>query len=252
MKTKTYKKIDFINIFALFSIIILSCTFVCWLAFMNKNDNNIEVDFSTLTYSALGDSITLGRRVDHPYVDLVANILGLNQALNYGIGSSTIATTNNLNGNPMCLRYNKISQNSNIISVFGGINDYAGGHTSIPLGTIANTSNDTFYGALKTLCSGLRTQFPNAYIFIMTPMQISDSLGDSTNSFGYRLIDYVDAIKQVAEIYDIDVLDTYTLNGIENDINANTFDDVHPTQQFTTDTLAPLITNFIKSNYSIR
>lgn len=67
--------------------------------FDKKLDNEPkEVDFSTLTYVALGDSITEamdgidGQKImSKPYCKIVGDILGLQKVKNYGISGTTIA-----------------------------------------------------------------------------------------------------------------------------------------------------------------
>lgn len=211
----------------------------------DKNANNESVDFSTLTYTAIGDSITYGyepilkEQMENPYCDVVGEILGLKDVYNLGISGSTIAVSEQYNSQPMVNRYNKASKESNIISVMGGINDFG---KNIPVGTINDNLTTTFYGALKRLAFGLKNNYSNAYIFFITPLiNVGTANGE--------LLPYVQAVKDVCEMYELDCLDAYSLSGFENFMYDIEKDGTHPTQEFHKEHLAPLIAQFIKDNY---
>lgn len=57
------------------------------------------------------------------------------------------------------------SENYDVISVFGGIND----STSFPIGNIGDRENTTMYGAIYNTFNSLITKFPTAFIFAITP-----------------------------------------------------------------------------------
>lgn len=166
------------------------------------------------TINWMGDSIVAGQDFDEE----VCYALGLN-ANDYGINSSTIA----LNGsgqdtqNAMCVRYAQMDANADIIVVSGGTNDFQ--YTHSPIGTIDDpddgTSNNTFYGALKTLCKGLIDRYPTKLILFTTPIKRAQPFdGTSTkttpfsrNGNGKTLMEYADIIKEVCGYYSIPVLD---------------------------------------------
>ena len=75
-------------------------------------------------------------------------------------------------------------------------------------------------------------------------------LWSDKNSLGYTLEDVANAIKEVAEIYDILVLDLFTYGCFENVMYDNDCDGVHPNQKFVLDVMSPQIANFIKENYN--
>lgn len=163
----------------------------------------------------LGDSITWGYGLSPTgdnYTKTVMELLGLRKANNYGVSATTI-TKQESKTNSFVERYSTMSTTSNLNVIFGGINDYRGG---IPLGVISDTVNTTFYGALKILLNGVITNNHGAQVVIITPLHDnSDAFNiNYRNAAGYYLRDYVQAIKDVAAIYAVPVLDLYNTSGI--------------------------------------
>ena len=185
------------------------------------------------TWNVLGDSITFGAKTTltyHAYLKEKLNIATVN---NYGIAGNTIAVNSNSTGDGMCVRYENMNNNADIISVAGGVNDHG---LNTPLGDISSIDNKTFYGALKILCEGLLTKYPLKTIFFITPMHYTDFFsGDTTNSLKLPLTDYVDAIIKVCRMYSIPVLDNYSNIGIypKNSIQKSTYtaDGLHPNEE---------------------
>ena len=68
-------------------------------------------------------------------------------------------------------------------------------------------------GACHFLFSELIKKYPTARIVVMTPLQTSYDQNPSANT-GKPLIDYVDAIIEVAAHYSLPVLDLYRTAGI--------------------------------------
>lgn len=140
--------------------------------FDNDSFTENQVDFSQLTYSALGDSITEamdgtkgGALMSEPYCEVVGDILGLKSVSNFGISGSTVctATGKDYAKMPMCERYLTMGK-ADIISVMGGTNDWGRYST---LGNINDTTSNTFYGALNILAKGLKDNCPNSFIFFI-------------------------------------------------------------------------------------
>lgn len=210
--------------------------------------------FKDLTYTAFGDSITYGAdyfnhydQMETPYVKEVENILKLSSSRNMGISGATL-TANNLGLHCMTNSITSFNEQSDIISVLGGVNDY---NRDLPLGTVNDSDPSTIYGALHTSMSYLIENYPNSFIFYMTPYKENFSGRNyaDINTQGYTLEDVANAIKAVAEMYNIPVLDLFNEGNFESVMNNEDCDGIHPNQDFVLSTMAPQIAKFIKDNY---
>lgn len=245
------KKIKLILIIGLcFSFLFCGCDF--------NNDNHESeehIDFSNLTYMVFGDSITFGaeysngyNQMQTPYNEAVKDILNLKSTINNGVSGATF-TRNNI---PLpCISDIITSSNekADIISVMGGVNDF---NRNLPLGDINDKTPDTIYGALHTTMSYLKENNPETYIFYMTPYKedYSGILWSNNNTQGYNLENVSNAIKEVALIYDIDVLDMFEYGEFESVMNSEGCDGIHPNQDFILEKTGPQIAEFIKQNYN--
>lgn len=230
------------KLLSLLLICVLSLSSICC------NDDDLPVDFTKLTYVAFGDSITygvdgnVGKRMETPYPNLVANELKFSNVYNYAISGSTITKINgrvNVNS-----QYKNAVDNADIVSVMIGINDYA---RSAILGSIEDDDLTSVYGGLNVLVKGLKQKYPSAYIFFITPFDCCRQ-GIINNANGVKLPELVTAIKTVCNLNSIPYLDLYT-NGQYSMANDPLSDGIHPTQQFFINYTAPQIVEFIKNNY---
>lgn len=206
--------------------------------------------------SSIGDSITYGfiprNSEGYPgklksYCELLAEYLGCSID-NQGISGSTVATPGN---NPMCLRYDKMADDADIITFMGGTNDI---RYEIPVGTFDDTETSTFYGALKSLFGGIYKKYfidqdgTNKKVIIFTPIKLLKSSANEAGGTGilYDLSEYCEAIKTVAGYYSFTVIDlqniseinphiNQTIKGTENGYtgyyNKYITDGTHPTQE---------------------
>lgn len=139
-------------------------------------ESNTEKKLKGHSWSILGDSIS------HPELNIVYdkywvwinNRAGGMSIYNYGISGTRITNFSQ--------RYNQMHY-SDIITVFGGVNDW-NQQDPTPLGTIADTTNDTFYGALDILCKGILTTFPKSTTIFITPLGNSTK---TTNDLGLTI-----------------------------------------------------------------
>ncbi|MBE6674990.1 MAG: SGNH/GDSL hydrolase family protein [Ruminococcaceae bacterium] len=173
----------------------------------------------------IGDSITEGHRVENPeniYPNILKRSLGLAEARNYGVGGSRIARIHNPQGYPsdedFNMRAERMDSDFDVVVVFGGTNDF--GHGNIPLGKMGDSDVYTFYGALKTLCLYLINNYPDKQIVFMTPLhRLNEELDynkrlEEKNPNARPLCDFVNAIREVCELYSIPVLDMFRESGM--------------------------------------
>lgn len=173
----------------------------------------------------IGDSITEGARVENPeniYTNILKRELGLAEARNYGIGGSRIARIRKPEGLPsdedFNMRAERMDPDFDVVVVFGGTNDF--GHGVIPLGEMGDSDPYTFYGALKTLCLYLIKSYPHKQIVFMTPLhRLNEELDynkrkEEGNPNARPLSDFVNAIREVCELFSIPVLDMFKESGM--------------------------------------
>ena len=207
-----------------------------------------EMDYSTLKYATFGDSITYGGlgngrgRMEKPYATLVEETLGL--AGSYNLAVSGASYVYGIKGRT-CIytQIENFEETPDIISVMGGVNDFT---SSATLGKLGDTELYTIYGSVDKCIVTLQEKFPNAFIFFMTPLK--NLRKTDNNSAGVHMTDVAEAIKAVCKSHDVPVLDMYMLCdfSLKNDPET---DRIHPSQEFTRDYMAPLISEFIKDNY---
>lgn len=172
----------------------------------------------------LGDSITQGHGVsspEHIFWNVIARRTGAH-CLGYGIGGTRIAPQRVPSADPrhdlyFGSRVEQMDPDADAVIVFGGTNDF--GHGDAPLGTFADRTEDTFYGALHTLLTRLIEKYPTSQLVVMTPLHrvIEDDCGLNNNGIrrAARLETYVNAIIETAAFYAIPVLDLHRVSGIQ-------------------------------------
>ena len=186
---------------------------------MAANDANLtNTEWKDVSAVFVGDSITYGTGTNKTYHSYIkdADVFQSVQAM--GVGGSCISTQSDYGtGNsPLINRYTSIPD-ADLIVIFMGTNDY--GHET-PLGTIDDTTDVSFYGALNVIIPGIQEQHPDSQLVFVTPLHrygfgTSKILGtqftyDSVaNGRGYTLADYVNAVKVVCESYSVPVIDLF-------------------------------------------
>lgn len=122
-----------------------------------------------MKWNALGDSITVGRSYNTTSVSYVLKISEKYNiyARNYGRNGSRIMFTNDVDGPfAMSRRYLAMDDDADIVTVMGGTNDM---NNNLPLGTLTDITDATFFGAIDVLCKGLKIKYPNKKIGFITP-----------------------------------------------------------------------------------
>ena len=184
------------------------------------------MELRNTTINFLGDSITQGVGVVR-FTDLIEQEHGA-ICRNYGISGTRIAKQK-APSEPetfdqyFCSRVDGMDPDADVVVVFGGTNDY--GHGDAPLGTPADRTPETFWGALHTLYSSLAAKYPAAKIVVLTPTHRLDE-ENPRGAFDYKpapvapLKEYVSIIREVAEYYSFPVLDLFARSGMQPAIPA--------------------------------
>ena len=202
----------------LLSIVLCICLICCTCSPVNAESSSL---WQGKLWYAFGDSITsLGY-----YIDTVNEELGT-VSVKYdhsGFSYSQLAEV-----------YTEMISDTipSIITLFAGTNDF--GHSG---------SIEEMQIGLRTILDGLYTAYPTVQIVIITPLQRNfdheskpiETGGLGPNEQGLYLIDYVRAIRSIAETYGTPCLDLYSCGGI-NLINAREKtmdgDGLHPSKSY--------------------
>lgn len=114
---------------------------------------------------------------------------------------------------------NTLSDNCDVICVFGGTNDF---NSAQPLGTIDDTTRETFYGAVYAMATELRTNYPKALLVFITPLSSAPDYNSGENlkwhqfpqMGGHTVQDFADAIREVCGYLHIPVVDLSRDSGL--------------------------------------
>lgn len=223
------------------------------------------------TVNVLGDSMTQGVGTTKAYHQWLGQLCGFKIINVYGVGGSCItpignhepAWTGEEDIKSFYERYSSMSTTADAITVFGCVNDWSCGRE---LGSIADTTTDTFYGTMKLLCEGLINKYPtNDIYFISSPQcdyinRPANKLAGSPwagntegyNRKGYKLQDYARAMGEVCAIYGIPFLNLtdncfWGLSGVLSNGKYGT-DNLHPNAEGHK-RIAQKIANFVNNGY---
>ena len=127
------------------------------------------------------------------------------------------------------------NRNAKICTILLGTNDY---YRDLPIGKLVTDGNNydeyTFIGAYQTAIEHILNDNSKVKLILITPPVRSWTGGDTSNknSLGYSLEDYVNAIIEVGEYYNLPVCDLYHNCGItEDNLNEYTIDGLHPNNE---------------------
>lgn len=206
--------------------------------FIYKGDPNAPTDWRGASAVFVGDSITAAtQHTEKFYYEYLNDSLGFGSVDKSAVSGSCISVQSDYgtNNSPLISRYQSIP-GGDLIVIFMGTNDF--GHAT-PLGTINDTEDESFYGALNVIIPGIKSAHPNSRIVMVTPLhrvKQSDgmtSASDSAfNEAGFVLADYVNAIKSICDKYDIYAIDLFNVPELDPNtasVNSTYYNDgLHP------------------------
>lgn len=191
--------------------------------------------------TCFGDSIT----AQNQWQPHVASYFGCTM-INKGVGGTTVFNNGNreiIEGvtidSWMCSddRINLIANDTDVILVFGGHNDWA--YNNLQMGVLGdgNLIDSTFKSAYSLMLKKLVTKFPNARIITMTPVggRTETEKGNSDKQYYIRdlcMTDFANAVKEVSGYYGIPCIDINAESGIST-LNHDTYiaDVIHPNSE---------------------
>lgn len=179
-----------------------------------------------------GDSLVSGTPQDGNYVTHLSPLIIPNTFTNKGISGRPMANgTPNGDGTNTTIN-SEASFDYDLIIIAAGTNDFK---LNVPLGelgleTDTNLNTNTFYGAYKDAINHILSINPSIRIILWTPLQRDNSGYDVNyvNSAGCKLIDYVNAVKNIGQMYALPVLDLYSTSGVtKRTLSTYTRDGLH-------------------------
>lgn len=174
------------------------------------------VDFSGISIACLGDSITeaanLSDQEDYKQYAYPARLkekLGAENVVNLGIGGSSIGRYWE---NAFVDRYREIPQDTDLILVMGGTNDGFCMNQE-ELGDMQERKPRTFIGDLDELLRGLKENYPQARVVLVTPLpNVLHDILRKEREYLLPQKTIVNAMKTLAGEYGIPVIDLYNSN----------------------------------------
>lgn len=206
-----------------------------WMEADNEVLENSDISFKGKKIACLGDSITEAANLleepdyeKYPYPKRLSELLDAD-VQNLGIGGSSYGR---YWYEPFCERYQQIDEDTDIIIVMGGTNDGYCLHEDM-IGSFEECEPKTLYGDIDELFAGLKENYPNAEIFVATPMPnlLHDVLRKERPELLPETV-VVNAVLEEAEKHDLKVIDLY---------NSNFFDshDADVVSEFIPDSVHP-------------
>lgn len=190
----------------------------------------------------LGDSITEAaylQNVSDRFTNILANNLNC-EVVNYGIGGTCISPGTKSEDPRWDMdfisRVDDMSDDADMVIVFGGTNDY--GHGVCTIGNINDRDDSSFYGCLHILYKKLLEKYQGKKIFVCTPLhrfnEVKENKTPLRGEGSDKLETFVNIIKEVASLYNLPVIDLYSLTGI-NPVDVEnrehyTVDGLHPNE----------------------
>lgn len=199
----------------------------------NSDSTGAILEITGKKILAYGDSITSNGQ----YLNYAVQKLGI-VLTNQGISNTTMTPSSNpVSNGDLFSKFNNTCpdlSSYDVITIAHATNDLS---SNIPIGTIGTIGQDsfdtnTFYGAYRHVIETITKNYPNIRIMLCTPIhkRVANEPSDiNANSAGHKLKDYVDSIRNIAEMYSLQVCDFYRDCGI-NYYNYASFmpDGVHP------------------------
>ena len=168
----------------------------------------------------IGDSISddnYNSALDFVWTKGIKDYFKFGSYENYAIASSTIAVRESdpTNRTPIVTRFEELPDDGDLIIHSAITNDWF--YQWTPIGTMESRDIYTLYGALHTLCIGLKKKYKGKKIIFLTGImrrQNDRQTPNAVNGLGKTLKEYNNIVKEVCDYYSIEVIDMYTLSGL--------------------------------------
>lgn len=215
-----------------------NCKLKCVYTETSSGDSEISTESGTFgallssasTWYVIGDSISDTNLLPQTkYMTILGNKFN-NLTIN-NVGKDGSHFTNKTTGySTFATLLGKLPSNEpNVITIFGGVNDYI---QSCTIGDISSTDTSNFYGALNSFVAALNSKYTNAKKLFIIPLNMRAGVfstnSNGTNSLGNTLQQYRDAIIAVCKANNIEYIDLHADSELQPDLISS--DGLHPTQ----------------------
>lgn len=215
-----------------------NCKLKCIYTETTSGDSEISTESGTFgallssasTWYVIGDSISDTALLPQTkYMTVLGNKFN-NLTIN-NVGKDGSHFTNKTTGySTFATLLGKLPSNEpNVITIFGGVNDYI---QSCTIGDISSTDTSNFYGALNSFVAALNSKYANAKKLFIIPLNMRAGVfstnSNGTNSLGNTLQQYRDAIIAVCKANNIEYIDLHEDAELQPDLISS--DGLHPTQ----------------------
>lgn len=215
-----------------------NCKLKCVYTETSSGDSEISTESGTFgallssasTWYVIGDSISDTNLLPQmKYMTILGNKFN-NLTIN-NVGKDGSHFTNKTTGySTFATLLGKLPSNEpNVITIFGGVNDYI---QSCTIGDISSTDTSNFYGALNSFVAALNSKYTNAKKLFIIPLNMRAGVfstnSNGTNSLGNTLQQYRDAIIAVCKANNIEYIDLHADSELQPDLISS--DGLHPTQ----------------------
>lgn len=215
-----------------------NCKLKCVYTETSSGDSEISTESGTFgallssasTWYVIGDSISdTNLSPQTKYMTVLGNKFN-NLTIN-NVGKDGSHFTNKTTGySTFSTLLGKLPSNEpNVITIFGGVNDYI---QSCTIGDISSTDTSNFYGALNSFVAALNSKYTNAKKLFIIPLNMRAGVfstnSNGTNSLGNTLQQYRDAIIAVCKANNIEYIDLHADSELQPDLISS--DGLHPTQ----------------------
>lgn len=182
-------------------------------------NNYIEPRWNGAKAAFVGDSITSGVNTDSEniYYKLIDSLVGFSNVYADGIAGCTLSASSTSTYTPVTQRLGSIPTDMDLVVIFAGTNDWG---YNTPIGTISDTTDVSFYGAMSVIINTIINANPDVRLVFITPLHRYGYTGGSypndtdQNGQSKTLKDYVDAMKAMAELYSIPLIDMFSVSGL--------------------------------------
>lgn len=180
-----------------------------------------------LKVAAIGTSITSQAQYTGALVSETGVIL-----TNLGVAGASLGANSSAGSLGIYNAISSIPADTELVLLEAGVNDH-GVATPTPIGALGDTTTATFYGALYAARTAILTQAPNAVVAYLTPHSASTAYGTNSykhaaNSLGTTLVQFQQAVREVAALTASPLIDVGSEAGIGLFTASKFSDGFHP------------------------